>query len=156
MSISSINNSNPTIQSQTAASAPTSADSNADGFFVTLWDTINPLQHIPVVSSAYRMITNTPINPVADVIGSTIYGGPIGAVIAFASEIGQSALGMGEKHDSNALNAVAGKAYNVASNNNLSNSAAKQTGTASGDETPQHFAATTQEWLKQGSVNLSA
>ncbi|WP_417798052.1 hypothetical protein [Terasakiella pusilla] len=41
-------------------------------------DMINPLQHIPVVSTAYRAITGDEIDPGARMAGGTLYGGPIG------------------------------------------------------------------------------
>jgi hypothetical protein len=48
---------------------------------MTFWDAldmINPLQHIPVVSTAYRAMTGDEIEPGARLAGGTIYGGPIG------------------------------------------------------------------------------
>lgn len=50
-------------------------------------DVINPLQHIPVVSSLYRAATGDAISSVANVVGSTLFGGPIGGAVALASEI---------------------------------------------------------------------
>ncbi|SLN20219.1 hypothetical protein [Oceanibacterium hippocampi] len=51
----------------------------ADEFtFGDLIDIINPLQHIPVISSIYRELTGDEIRPVARIIGDGIYGGPIG------------------------------------------------------------------------------
>lgn len=41
-------------------------------------DMINPLQHIPVVSTAYRAITGDEIDPASRMAGGTLYGGPIG------------------------------------------------------------------------------
>ncbi len=43
-------------------------------------DIINPLQHIPVISTLYRSITGDEIDPAAKIAGGTLYGGPIGAV----------------------------------------------------------------------------
>lgn len=48
---------------------------------MTFWDfvdMINPLQHIPVVSTAYREMTGDDIDPGARLAGGTLYGGPIG------------------------------------------------------------------------------
>lgn len=47
--------------------------------FADFIDMVNPLQHIPVVSSVYREITNDSIKPPARFMGGAIYGGPIGA-----------------------------------------------------------------------------
>lgn len=55
--------------------------------FGDLIDMINPLQHIPLVSHLYRNITGDEIRPVARVIGSTIYGGPVGAAASVANVI---------------------------------------------------------------------
>lgn len=50
---------------------------------LTFWDfldIINPLQHIPVISTLYRSITGDEIDPAAKIAGGTLYGGPIGAI----------------------------------------------------------------------------
>lgn len=50
-----------------------------DGFgFDDLVDAINPLQHIPVVSSIYRWLTGDEISPGARMAGGALFGGPIG------------------------------------------------------------------------------
>jgi len=50
-----------------------------DGFtFGDFVDAINPLQHIPVVSTAYRSLTGDELDPGARLTGGTLYGGPIG------------------------------------------------------------------------------
>lgn len=48
--------------------------------FGDLIDTLNPLQHIPVVSSLYRQLTGDTLSPEARVAGGALYGGPIGLV----------------------------------------------------------------------------
>lgn len=48
--------------------------------FDDLVDTINPLQHIPVVSTLYREMTGDDLSPQARMAGGAIYGGPIGFV----------------------------------------------------------------------------
>lgn len=51
-----------------------------DGF--TFWDfldIINPLQHIPVVSTIYRSITGDEIDHGAKIAGGALFGGPLGA-----------------------------------------------------------------------------
>jgi hypothetical protein len=54
------------------------------GLIKSLIDIINPLQHIPVVSTIYREITGDEISPVARVAGDALFGGPIGAVAGLA------------------------------------------------------------------------
>ena len=57
-----------------------------DGFgFFDFLDIINPLQHIPIVSSIYRKITGDEISPAARLIGGGLFGGPIGFAAAVAS-----------------------------------------------------------------------
>lgn len=62
--------------------------------FADLVDTLNPLQHIPIVSELYRSVTGDKISPHARVAGGTLYGGPIGAV---ASVMSLAVSGNGEK-----------------------------------------------------------
>ena len=53
----------------------------AKGFtFGDLLDIINPLQHIPVVSTIYRMVTQDEIGPGARVAGGALFGGPLGVI----------------------------------------------------------------------------
>lgn len=57
-----------------------------DGFsFNDLLDLLNPLQHIPVVSTLYRAITNDEIAPGPRMVGGAIFGGPLGFVTALAN-----------------------------------------------------------------------
>lgn len=56
-----------------------------DGF--NIWDIVdivNPLQHIPVLSSFYRNITGDEMGTVAKLAGDTLYGGAIGAAFSVA------------------------------------------------------------------------
>ena len=50
--------------------------------FGDLLDAVNPLHHIPVLSSLYRNLTGDAISPAARVAGGLLYGGPAGALIA--------------------------------------------------------------------------
>jgi hypothetical protein len=52
-----------------------------DGYsFGDVIDMINPLQHLPVIGMIYRKITGDTIKPISNIIGGTIFGGPVGAV----------------------------------------------------------------------------
>ncbi|WP_421779555.1 hypothetical protein [Kiloniella litopenaei] len=62
------------------------------GFFDFL-DVINPLQHIPVISTLYREITGDEIQPAARVVGGMIYGGPSGFISAIANSISEETTG---------------------------------------------------------------
>jgi len=76
----------PTAQS----AAPTSGAASAglwgeDGFtFGDLVDVLNPLQHIPVVSWAYRAITGDQIAPGSMAVGGGLYGGVAGFTLGTA------------------------------------------------------------------------
>lgn len=50
--------------------------------FWDMLDVINPLQHIPIVSTVYRKLTGDEISPLARIAGATLFGGPIGAAFA--------------------------------------------------------------------------
>lgn len=52
-------------------------------------DLVNPLQHLPLVSTLYRKITGDVISPAMELAGGALFGGPIGA--------GLAALGLGLK-----------------------------------------------------------
>jgi hypothetical protein len=54
-------------------------------FFENLLDVINPLQHIPVVSTIYRAISGDEIAAPARLIGGALFGGPIGFASAAAN-----------------------------------------------------------------------
>lgn len=59
-----------------------------DGFtFSDLLDVINPLQHIPVISSIYRALTGDTIDAAPRVLGGALFGGPIGAASAFVNAV---------------------------------------------------------------------
>jgi len=48
--------------------------------FHDVLDIINPLQHLPVISSIYRYFTGDEIGAIPRIAGDTLYGGPIGFV----------------------------------------------------------------------------
>lgn len=64
---------------QTAAADQKSASKDDDGFsFDDLLDIINPLQHIPIVSTLYRHFTGDTIKPFEKIAGDTLFGGLTG------------------------------------------------------------------------------
>ena len=56
-------------------------------------DIINPLQHIPVISSLYRSVTGDQITGPARIIGDTLFGGPIGFVASLVNAVVEEASG---------------------------------------------------------------
>jgi hypothetical protein len=72
-----------------AAPEPKSTESESNGFgffdFIkAVVDVINPLQHIPVISTLYRDITGDEIHPIARIAGDGLFGGPLGAMAGMA------------------------------------------------------------------------
>lgn len=53
-------------------------------FLGALVDVVNPLQHIPVVSTIYRRLTGDQIGGAAMIAGGALYGGPLGGAMAVA------------------------------------------------------------------------
>lgn len=65
---------------------PPSETWGPEGFgFGDLIDVINPLQHIPFVSTLYRAVTGDTISPAARTLGGSLYGGPAGLVASVAN-----------------------------------------------------------------------
>lgn len=93
----------------TTAVPSTGFGTSAPGF-KDLVDVVNPLQHIPVVSTLYRNVTGDEISSVARVIGGTVFGGPIGGALALADVAIKEQTGttVGEK----ALNLVSSNKEN--------------------------------------------
>src|SRR5471032_398531 len=60
------------------------ADDTGESFFHHVLDVINPLQHLPVVSTIYRAITGEHIGSIEKIAGDTLYGGLWGAVASVA------------------------------------------------------------------------
>ncbi|HEV2563131.1 MAG TPA: hypothetical protein VGT78_13415 [Rhizomicrobium sp.] len=61
------------------AATDNTASSSDSGFsFDDLIDIVNPLQHIPIVSTLYRHITGDTIKPLEKIAGDTLYGGLTG------------------------------------------------------------------------------
>ena len=63
----------------------TATPDSGGGLFGAVLDTVNPLQHIPGVSSIYRGVTNDEINPMASMAGGFLFGGPLGFAAGAAS-----------------------------------------------------------------------
>jgi hypothetical protein len=87
----------PSPADATAGTAPSQTHTWKDGgsfSFHDILDTLNPLQHIPIIGTLYRWITGDEPGNVARIVGDGIYGGPFGAAggalsIAFKEETGQ-------------------------------------------------------------------
>jgi len=85
----------PANPAQTAASATGAANGGAS-FFDELLDIVNPLQHLPLIGTAYRALTGDKLDGFAKVAGDALYGGVWGAAsaaadVAFEAVTGKSA-----------------------------------------------------------------
>lgn len=83
---------------QAAATAGKAHPSNGlfgkDGFsFWDFLDIINPLQHIPVVSTVYRAITGDTIDPGSRIAGGGLFGGPIGVAVSLVGAMVEESTG---------------------------------------------------------------
>ena len=67
--------------------AATASNDSSPLTFGDIIDTINPLQHIPLVDALYRRITGDTIRPQGQILGGLLYGGLIGGAVATASVI---------------------------------------------------------------------
>ncbi len=73
---------------------PSEAGWGEDGIgFSDFLDILNPLQHIPGVSTVYREITGDTIAEAPRAVGGMIWGGPFGLVAAVANSITEAETG---------------------------------------------------------------
>ncbi|WP_430437595.1 hypothetical protein [Oceanibaculum nanhaiense] len=73
---------------------PDNGTSEGLSFFDFL-DLINPLQHIPIVSSIYRELTGDMIRPEMQMAGAGLLGGPLGLLAAGAHAVFEAENGRG-------------------------------------------------------------
>ena len=88
----------PTTPKSTTPAAPDKAAKDDGLGFGDLVDALNPLQHLPGVSSVYRHVTGDDISLPARLAGGLLFGGPAGllgsaALAAFESITGDDPLG---------------------------------------------------------------
>jgi hypothetical protein len=76
-----------------AAAAPAPHAAKHDFTFSDFLSIINPLQHLPVVSTLYRAITGDTIKAPEKIMGDTLYGGPLSGLSAIADTIYQQQTG---------------------------------------------------------------
>jgi hypothetical protein len=83
------------ISSASLTATPLQGDSDkkdqaarGDGSFLgTLIDIVNPLQHIPIVSTIYREATGDAMSGFANVVGGGLFGGPLGLAASVVNEM---------------------------------------------------------------------
>lgn len=82
------------VHSLPGARTPGGPETTATEFgFDDLVDIVNPLQHLPIVGSLYRAISDDGISPVARVAGGALFGGVAGFFGAIASEVYEAIAG---------------------------------------------------------------
>jgi hypothetical protein len=79
--------------SSTADSGTTSHHSGFLDFLVGLFDVINPLEHLPIISTIYESVTGHHMNPMARIAGDTLYGGPIGTAVGIVNVVSEEKTG---------------------------------------------------------------
>ncbi|HTH97639.1 MAG TPA: hypothetical protein VL574_09495 [Stellaceae bacterium] len=96
--------SQPTQTASAASGGSTGADGSGKAHhhftFHDFLDTINPLQHLPVISTIYQHLTGDKLDSnTARVVGDTIYGGPVGLVAGLidAHMVNQNGKDMGDR-----------------------------------------------------------
>jgi len=94
-------------QQQQGPSGGSEGGARASFGFDDLLDIVNPLQHIPIVSSIYRELSGDEISGPARMAGGTLYGGPIGFVASAFDTI--MAAGSGKDMGGQAMAAVFGE-----------------------------------------------
>jgi hypothetical protein len=77
-----------TLKLRLNASPPSKTENESTSYsFFDLLDIVNPLQHIPLVSTLYQKITGDEIKPPARIIGGGIFGGFAGAASGIVNAI---------------------------------------------------------------------
>jgi hypothetical protein len=84
----------PSVAAPLAASpAPAPAPAHEGATFGDFLDMINPLQHIPIISTIYRAITGEHIKTFPKVAGDLLYGGVTGFLGSLADSIFEKVTG---------------------------------------------------------------
>ncbi|SOD98976.1 hypothetical protein [Caenispirillum bisanense] len=82
--------------SATGAPAGKAKAGDDDVSFWDFVDIINPLQHLPIISTIYREITGDTIKPLTRVAGGALFGGVIGVAAAVVTQVVEEAAGLQE------------------------------------------------------------
>jgi hypothetical protein len=72
---------------------PDTPQMTADLTFWDLLDVVNPLQHLPIISTIYRELTGDEIHGTARIMGGALYGGVVGLVSGIANAVIDEATG---------------------------------------------------------------
>lgn len=127
---------NPQAVQVTPSAGPATASQSGDheSVFEDLLDILNPLQHLPVVSTIYRAITGDKIGDVEQVAGDALYGGLIGLGSSIANLIFKDVTG---KSVGNTVLAWAEDATGITIGNDAGNGTSQPTVVASNSPAAQ-------------------
>ena len=75
------------VRQQAAQAAPAATEAEPSFGFGDLLDVVNPLQHIPVISTLYRHLTGDNIGIPEKIAGDTLYGGLSGLLSSVGDAI---------------------------------------------------------------------
>lgn len=89
----------PSLQGSQSASQ----SAQESGLFDAVLDTINPLQHIPGVSSIYQAATGDESSPLANLAGGFLFGGPVGLMAGAAKSFFEMVTGKSIAEHASAL-----------------------------------------------------
>lgn len=73
------------MDARNQARAQRAGEGSGESLFGTVIDAVNPLQHIPGVSSVYQSVTGDGASPIASMAGGFLFGGPMGLMAGAAS-----------------------------------------------------------------------
>lgn len=123
--------------------------------FAEFLDIINPLQHIPIVSTIYRAITGDDIGTGARVAGGMLFGGPIGALVSGITAVFEEASGgdIGE-HIAEFINDFGG-GTDDSENGNVGSVAAAKADPAAGPQASADIATQTGADIQQAAAQLN-
>jgi len=75
----------PTAGTPAVTPGGAAGSKSPDFTFHDFFSILNPLEHIPVISTLYRAISGDTINPPERIVGDTLYGGWMGLVSSLAN-----------------------------------------------------------------------
>lgn len=81
------------IATATGGTATQTASTSMPLSFDDIVDIVNPLQHLPIISTLYQHYANDPISTFPKIAGDTLYGGPIGLLTSVADTVFEKATG---------------------------------------------------------------
>lgn len=120
--------------------------------FAGFLDMINPLQHIPIVSSLYRRITGDEITPVGRIAGDTLFFGVIGLATSLVNTAIEKVTG--KDAGDHVMTALLGETDRTGENPAMLSGAAQDKAAQPDDGVNNALAATAQPEIRRGRVTV--